>query len=453
MEQIIKDFIGVLENARIMVKALHWGSKNMSTHKLMDDISDSLADHEDTISEACQGIIGKFEAGEIKVPQDVITSPKEFIDYIITKSTEFHEQLGDDKKYIGVRSEVEALITDFNKFVLLIGYALNENKIRNMVKESLKNIFSKKKDPMEPFLDAVNNINSTKTDDVDKNVKANKKQVKEDYNPNEYDDDPVMQDMKKSWRDRYGEPKAPEKAVKVSRPFRSGKYNYRLVVKPSKYGDGMALHVEMEHTGRKAEYDKSIGPKDRHYNTWRNGGESYVKDDWDGIPSGWSYTPGKRHPQLTIDGGQGWVVNVPREAWDDLERQTENTMKISENKLRSIVESIVRKRLSEGFGSDDNGINGFGPYQFNDIDDTVIVDKALGTVLLDHFHQLEAFTEMISPFEREIDLADLGATYGDRAYNQVVNFIKSEKWRGEYEQNQQGAGNGLGECSECTKNN
>lgn len=410
MEQIIKDFIGICEAARLCVKSLHWGSKNMSTHKLMDDVANSLADSEDKISEASQGIIGKFEAGEIKAPELNITDPKEFIEYIIDECTEFHEKL-EDKKFIGIRSEIEAMITNFNQFNLLIDYALHENK------KSIK-------------------ISENKLRSIVEN--AVRQKLMEDYNPNEYDDDPDVQGMKDMWNKNYGGPKAPEKAVKVSRPFKSGKYNYRLVLKPSKYNDGMVLHVEQEFPGRKAEYDKHIDPRSKHFNIWRDGGVDRNADDWDGVPSGWSYKPGMRHNRLTIDGGQNWVVDVPREAWEDLERQTESKenkkIKIKESELRSVVENMVRKSLKEGFGSESDGMRGFGPYNFDEQRDIVIVDKTLATILLDRYYKLEAFTEPISAFESEIDLADLGATYGDKAYNAVVKFITGEQWKDQYNQ-------------------
>ena len=49
MRSNILNYINKLQSYKTAIKNLHWSSKRMSEHKLLDDIADSVAENQDEI--------------------------------------------------------------------------------------------------------------------------------------------------------------------------------------------------------------------------------------------------------------------------------------------------------------------------------------------------------------------------------------------------------------------
>ena len=84
-----------------------------------------------------------------------------------------------------------------------------------------------------------------------------------------------------------------------SKPFESGNSNYRLVLKEESF------------KGQKdGEPNKKILYVEQQFNK---------QGEWRGVPSGWNVDSGywqdiNKDTTLAIDGGQNWIINVPKEA-------------------------------------------------------------------------------------------------------------------------------------------
>lgn len=117
-------FISLLEGAKTICKAQHWGAKDLpvddkrGTHIYLDDFLEIISDYQDTISESCQGILGTFLNQEnIKGSFDKeINTPIELIDTLLPNVKYFYEKLPKDFIYIGIKSETETFVKDLIKY-------------------------------------------------------------------------------------------------------------------------------------------------------------------------------------------------------------------------------------------------------------------------------------------------------------------------------------------------
>lgn len=139
MKKYIIDFINYLEGTKTSVKQLHWAADNLSQHKLCDDIADALSDFQDKVSEVEQSISGKFPLNSLKGEPYKVTTLKAFMDDVLSRTNSFYSKLkGEGDEYIGMRSDVEAFLSDFQRLSYLVDFTVKEGlkrRLRGQVNE------------------------------------------------------------------------------------------------------------------------------------------------------------------------------------------------------------------------------------------------------------------------------------------------------------------------------
>lgn len=136
MRSNILNYINKLQSYKTAIKNLHWSSKRMSEHKLLDEIADSVADNQDEIAEIAQGIYGKIKNNELKPRRYKITDSRKMLNDLIKDTKDFHSTIN-GKELIGLRSVVESFIGELNKFSYLIVMCLKEDFKRNFKNKQL----------------------------------------------------------------------------------------------------------------------------------------------------------------------------------------------------------------------------------------------------------------------------------------------------------------------------
>lgn len=130
-------YINKLQGFRTAVKNLHWDAKTMSEHELMDKLDDLLGDHQDEVAEIAQGIYNtKIKKNELKPRPYRIKDSEKFLKDILQCSERFHKSLGENKRYLGLKSVVEDFIGQINKQNYLLKMCLSES-IRRAIREGL----------------------------------------------------------------------------------------------------------------------------------------------------------------------------------------------------------------------------------------------------------------------------------------------------------------------------
>ena len=136
MRSNILNYINKLQSYKTAIKNLHWSSKRMSEHKLLDEIADSVGEIQDEIAEIAQGIYGKIKNNELKPRRYKITDSRKMLNDLIKDTKDFHSTIN-GKELIGLRSVVESFIGELNKFSYLIVMCLKEDFKRNFKGEQL----------------------------------------------------------------------------------------------------------------------------------------------------------------------------------------------------------------------------------------------------------------------------------------------------------------------------
>lgn len=136
MRSNILNYINKLQSYKTAIKNLHWSSKRMSEHKLLDDIADSVAENQDEIAEIAQGIYGKIKNNELKPRRYKIIDSRKMIDDLTKDTKEFHSTIN-GKELIGLRSVVESFIGELNKFKYLMVMCVKEDFKRNYKENQL----------------------------------------------------------------------------------------------------------------------------------------------------------------------------------------------------------------------------------------------------------------------------------------------------------------------------
>lgn len=136
MKRNVLTYINKLQAYKTAIKNLHWSSKNMSEHKLWDDIADSLADAQDEMAEISQGLFGRIKLNELKPRRYNITNSKKTLNDIIKDTKMFYSTIKRSNDYIGLRSVVENFLAELDKFTYLMDFCIKEDIKRN-IKESL----------------------------------------------------------------------------------------------------------------------------------------------------------------------------------------------------------------------------------------------------------------------------------------------------------------------------
>lgn len=154
-------YVNKLQAYKTAIKNLHWNSKNMSEHKLWDDIADSVAKNQDDIAEISQGLFGKIKYNELKPRRYNITNSKKTLADIIKDTKMFYGTIKRSNDFIGLRSVVENFIAELDKFTYLMDFCikedikrnlkmmneaknnkilLGENELRNVIREAINNV-------------------------------------------------------------------------------------------------------------------------------------------------------------------------------------------------------------------------------------------------------------------------------------------------------------------------
>lgn len=137
MKAIVLKFVNKLEGYKTAVKNLHWNSKNMSQHKLFDDVAESLADFQDKVSEVEQSMSGRLPMNKLSGTKYTISSPQQMLKDLFNDVMAFYkglERLGDD--YIGMRSDCESYLSDIQRQQYLLDFTLKEElrrRLRNAI--------------------------------------------------------------------------------------------------------------------------------------------------------------------------------------------------------------------------------------------------------------------------------------------------------------------------------
>lgn len=140
MKKYVLDYVTKCEAWKTAIKQLHWGAKNLSQHKLCDDIADSIADIQDKVSEVEQSMSGKLPFNSLRPTPYKITTLKDFINNVIKDTNVFYSKLQKEGEgYIGMRSDVEAFLSSAQRFSYLIDFTLKEGlkkRLRAKINES-----------------------------------------------------------------------------------------------------------------------------------------------------------------------------------------------------------------------------------------------------------------------------------------------------------------------------
>ena len=93
MKTNILNYINKLQGYKTAIKNLHWSSKYMSEHKLLDEIADSVANNQDEIAEMCQGLYGKIKINELKPKRYKITNSKKMLFDLLRDTKSFNSSI------------------------------------------------------------------------------------------------------------------------------------------------------------------------------------------------------------------------------------------------------------------------------------------------------------------------------------------------------------------------
>ena len=143
MNSKVLSYVNKLEGYKTAVKQLHWGAKNLSQHKLCDDIADKISDFQDQVSEVEQSISGKFKFNRLKPTPYRITNLNKFVKDVISSANSFYKSLPNTDDYIGMKSDCESFLSDMQRLLYLVNFTVNESIVKKAVNESIKNFFKK----------------------------------------------------------------------------------------------------------------------------------------------------------------------------------------------------------------------------------------------------------------------------------------------------------------------
>ena len=143
MNNKVLSYVNKLEGYKTAIKQLHWGAKNLSQHKLCDDIADKISDFQDQVSEVEQSISGKFKFNRLKPTPYRITNLNKFVKDVISSANSFYKSLPNTDDYIGMKSDCESFLSDMQRLLYLVNFTVNESIVKKAVNESIKNFFKK----------------------------------------------------------------------------------------------------------------------------------------------------------------------------------------------------------------------------------------------------------------------------------------------------------------------
>ena len=141
MTKVILDYIEKCEVWKTQIKALHWDAKNLSQHKLCDDIADRISEFQDQVSEVEQALTGNLPTKDFNPQGKTVDSLKGFVMDVIDESKAFLKKLegmGDD--YVGMKSDCESFISDMQRQLYLVNFTMKESFKRELKEAMYKNL-------------------------------------------------------------------------------------------------------------------------------------------------------------------------------------------------------------------------------------------------------------------------------------------------------------------------
>ena len=140
MKKYILDFICKLEGYKTGIKQLHWGANSLSQHQLCDDIASTISDYQDKVAEVEQSISGKLPLNNLKGTAYTVKNLKSFVEDVIKSTNDFYSKLKKEgDKYIGMRSDTEAFLSDMQRQLYLVDFTVKEGlkeRLRNEINEN-----------------------------------------------------------------------------------------------------------------------------------------------------------------------------------------------------------------------------------------------------------------------------------------------------------------------------
>lgn len=155
MNKKVLDFVNKLEGYKTAIKQLHWDAKNMSQHELCDDIAESIAEFQDTVSEVEQSITGKLKVNSLKPTEYKIKDLKSFVEDVLDATNSFYKEVKDmGDTYVGMASDCESFLSDMQRKLYLVNFTLKEElkeRLKAKINESMpKNLA--KHDEVDKFM-------------------------------------------------------------------------------------------------------------------------------------------------------------------------------------------------------------------------------------------------------------------------------------------------------------
>lgn len=131
MKKNILDFIETLEGYKTACQNIHWDANSISQHELFDKIKDKIAEFQDQVSEVAQSIHGKIKLNGFHAKPYKIGTLQGFMDDLIKETTAFYKTLDGDR-YIGMRSDCEAFISEAQRLSYLLSFTLKEGLMKRL---------------------------------------------------------------------------------------------------------------------------------------------------------------------------------------------------------------------------------------------------------------------------------------------------------------------------------
>lgn len=141
MNKKVLGYINKLQGYLTAIKQLHWDAKNMSQHELCDDIADSIAEFQDTVSEVEQSITGNLKVNSLKPTEYKIKDLKSFVQDVLDATNSFYKEVKDmGDTYVGMASDCESFLSDMQRKLYLVNFTLKEElkeRLRSKINEAM----------------------------------------------------------------------------------------------------------------------------------------------------------------------------------------------------------------------------------------------------------------------------------------------------------------------------
>ena len=141
MNKKVLDYINRCEGWKSAIKSLHWAANSLSQHELCDDIADSIAEFQDTVSEVEQSITGNLKVNSLNPTEYKIKDLKSFVQDVLDETNSFYKKVkGMGDTYVGMASDCESFLSDMQRKLYLVNFTMKEDfkrELRSMLSESM----------------------------------------------------------------------------------------------------------------------------------------------------------------------------------------------------------------------------------------------------------------------------------------------------------------------------